>query len=337
MKKYDIVTIGDASEDVFIRPKEMRVESSRLSLSGKMICFELGEKIPIDNTVSDIGGSAANVAVGMSRLGLQSGIVTSLGADSPGERIMDRFYGEEVSTDLIEQKEANKTNFSVIINTADGERTILVYHGNDYKKFKISKKINTSWLFLAPVGENSEGIIESVQSISTKGVKLAWNPGSYQIKNGASKYRELLKRTEVLFLNREEALKFIDYPVVPRDEELMQRLHVLGAKIVIITKGNDGAKAFDGTNYYSVDIIKNIKRIDATGAGDSFATGFLGYLINNCGSGEYGQDDIKNALRWGIVNSTSVVSEIGAQNGLLTSPKIEEWLTTRNQVSVAVN
>lgn len=363
--KYDVITIGDASEDVFIRPSELKISDSRSVVSGKVMSFELGEKIPVEEVEDEVGGSAANVAVGLSRMGLKTAIITALGEDDAGEKILKCLKTEDVDTGNVDVKAGNKTNFGLIINTLDGERTIFVYRGIKYENLKIKKSLDPHWVFVTPLGEKSEKILGDVlHTAAEKGAMLAWNPGSKQIHEGATHHRVLLKNTTVLFLNREEAIKFSNLPVRPREEDVMKRLHQLGPKIVIVTNGKEGARAYDGQLFYHIDIIES-KKIDATGAGDSFATGFLGKLISSAaipapsvilakagilsatrspGHGvacprmtiHFDKELICDALKYGIVNSTSVVGQIGAQPGLLSVEDIEKVISTYPRLQVEV-
>ncbi|MFA5927574.1 MAG: carbohydrate kinase family protein [Patescibacteria group bacterium] len=335
--KYDVVTIGDASEDVFVRPVDMKITDSRSFTSGKVMSFELGEKIPIEDVVYDVGGTAANVAVGLSRCGMKTAIITAIGQDSPAERILACLDKEGVDSGCINIRQKNKTNFAVIINTPNGERTILVYHGIDYSNLNLKRSLNTSWIYLGPVGENCGEVIDQILTqVGERNARFAWNPGSYQVKAGASKFHRLLRNASVLFLNREEAIKFLDYPVHPKMEEVMKKLFQLGARIVVVTDGKEGVRAYDGEVFYQVDIIRNVTRVDATGAGDSFASGFMARFIDGQAKGELDRDVICDALKYGIVNSTSVVAQIGAQKGLLSVSAIEKGIAEHPRLRVDI-
>ena len=125
-------------------------------------------------------------------------------------------------------------------------------------------------------------------------------------------------------MNREEAIEFINFPVRPNDDELIKRVHALGPKIVIITYGKKGAKAYDGKNFYEVGAL-DVVRVDSTGAGDGFTSGFLGKLLKDkINFSEINSEIIAEALRWGILNSNSVITKIGAEPGLLTKSEIEK-------------
>jgi sugar/nucleoside kinase (ribokinase family) len=138
-------------------------------------------------------------------------------------------------------------------------------------------------------------------------------------------------------LNREEAIKFIDYPVKPTDTEVMKKMFLFGPKIIVVTNGKEGAKAYDGHNFYHIDAFNSIRKVDATGAGDSFATGFSGKLISEGWRGENNSELIVEALKWGVVNSSSVLGYVGAQKGLLNSSEIEKEAKTRRfEISIKI-
>lgn len=322
--RYDVVTIGDAFEDVFVEP-ELKVKSSQSFASGKGICFEFGDKVPLNFVQYEIGGSACNLAVGFSRQGFNSGIVTLLGDDTPRDKVLERLDIENVGCESVNISRKYQTGFSVIFSIG-GERTIFVYHSvKNYGDLKIKDDIRSKWFFVAPLGDNTKAIEERmIKEVSENGSKIAWNPGSAQIAKGASHFKHLLNCTSVLFLNREEAIKFLNFSVRPQADEMMKHLHAFGPKIVVVTNGKEGAKAYDGQSLYNIEADKQTDRVDATGAGDSFASGFLGCLLEEDFRHEISKDKIREALKWGIANSNSVIKYIGAQRGLLNRKEIEK-------------
>ena len=321
--KYDIVTIGDASEDIFVRPRDLKVVNDARFVSGKAASFELGEKILLDDVQYEIGGSACNNAVAFSRQGYKTAAIVAIGDDTPGQKIEEKFAAENIDSKFIKKSIDYKTNFSVVFNIGD-ERTIFIYHGlNDYSCLTPATNLAAGWIFLAPLGDGDEGVVGAVVSLAAeKNVKIAWNPGGVQIKKTAQHYREILACTSILFLNREEAIKFVNFPVKPQIGEVMKALCGYGVNIVVVTDGKKGASAYDGRNFYHADIISG-ERVDATGAGDSFATGFVGKIIEK---NDLASDIVAEALKCGIANSTSVVNYIGAQKGLLTKAEITDSL-----------
>lgn len=330
MTKYDIVTIGDSSEDIFIGLKDLKSERSFKFASGKSMSFELGEKIPINDVQYEIGGSACNTSVGFSRMNYKTAAISALGQDSPGEKILNRLSSESVETNMVVNSSSG-SHFSLIFNLGE-ERTIFVYRTlDDYSILKPKKGLKTKWIYLAPIGQKSEEVFDRlVEFAAEKNVKIAWNPGSLQIEKGAGRYKSLLSNTTILLLNKEEAQKFLKMPVKNNILDMARQLQHHGPKIVVVTSGKEGAYVYDGLRGYKIDAL-NQKRIDATGAGDSFAVGFVGRMMEKKDDKEVkeSEDDgeqIKEALKWGIINSTSVVNQIGAQAGLLSKNQIEEEL-----------
>jgi sugar/nucleoside kinase (ribokinase family) len=318
MIKYDIVTIGDCSEDIFVKPHNSLIQKNKSFTSGESVTFELGEKINLDQVSFQTGGSAGNAAVAFSRLGYHTAIISSLGFDTIADKIITKLQHEDVDIEYLDQKKNIASSFSIVFNFAQ-ERTIFVYHGlDDYAKLKLPKKLPTSWIYLAPVGHGEDAFFDKIVALSSeKNIKIAWNPGARQIEKGAHHYRSLLKMTDILSLNKEEAIKFTDFPVRPDIRELSKRLHQLGAKLILITDGPHGAYCSNGADLWQIDVL-HADRVDATGAGDSFTSAFVSNFIEN----EISPTTIESALRCGIVESTSVVTQVGAQTGLLTKTEM---------------
>jgi len=103
---------------------------------------------------------------------------------------------------------------------------------------------------------------------------MGFNPGTYQLRFGAEKLREIYKHTYVLFVNREEAA-YVLHTKSEDIKKLFKGLHALGPKVVVITDGPAGAYASDGVNKYFMPSYPDPKPpISRTGAGDAFSTGF---------------------------------------------------------------
>ena len=315
--RYDVVTIGDAFEDVFVQP-ELKLRSEKSFDSGRGICFEFGEKIPLNSVQYEIGGSACNIAVGLSRLGYKTSFLTGIGDDSPAQKIMNCLEAEGVDASCVIQKREIQTGFSIIFSV-EGERTIFSHHAlKDCSLLKLKKSLTSKWFFVTSLGENTEEIEKRiVEEVSENNALFAWNPGSLQISKGVSQYRHLLKCNSILFLNREEAIKFLDFPTKPQIEEVVRKLHTFGPRLIVVTNGKEGALAYDGKEFYYAKADQRIRRVDATGAGDAFSTGFLGKLLDLNWRESIPSESIEAALKGGTTESNSVIQYIGAQKGLL--------------------
>lgn len=311
---FDVVTIGDCINDRFIELHE--VKTSRTKFGEVNLCFEHGEKISVDETYEDVGGSACNVAVSLSRLGFKSGIVSAVGGDGETDKIIDRLNSENVDIKFIKSFPKNKTNFSIII-VYKAERTVFVYRGlKDYSQIKIPKILRTKWIYLGPVANSFEPNYKDLICLaSEKNINLTVNPGHRQIVDGRPALVKLLYVTNILILNKEEAIDLTKMNKLVSIKELLRRLKGLGPKIVIITDGVNGAYLTNGEEYIGIKSTE-LNAVDSTGSGDAFSSGFLASYIKN--------DDVKQAMKWGIMTSGEVVKDFGAQTKLPTFEKLTE-------------
>jgi sugar/nucleoside kinase (ribokinase family) len=167
------------------------------------------------------------------------------------------------------------------------------------------------------MGDGFEKIYKDLaEYIDRTGAKLAFNPGTFQLRKGPKFNKIMLERTEVLSLNKEEAQSWVGDVEDP--EELCKRLAKLGPKIITLTDGRKGAYSYGCDGYFYIPEFPGPK-IEATGAGDGFTTAYVAALAN-------GKTQME-ALRWGPVNAGSVVQKIGPQAGLLTKKQIESKLS----------
>ena len=156
-------------------------------------------------------------------------------------------------------------------------------------------------------------------------VKLAFQPGTFQMKLGTEKLAGLYRRSDVFIVNLEESQLILN----TKDEDIEVLLHgiaKLGPKLVLITDGPNGAYMYDSGSdvtssgkVYFMPIYPDVKPpYERTGCGDAFASTFVSALI-------LGKTPLE-ALAWAPINSMSVVEYVGAQAGLLSRPELETFL-----------
>ncbi|MEI6144487.1 MAG: carbohydrate kinase family protein [Candidatus Berkelbacteria bacterium] len=323
----DVLAIGDAFQDLFVFSDDFKVLPERSFKSGRSLSLDYGAKIDVDEIQYHSGGSAVNSVVCFAKIGFETSILSFIGNDSPAEKIISQIEGVGVSTEVI-KNDSEPTNTSIILS-CDGDRTILSYHGNrNFNDLQLPKSFKTSWFYLAPIGRECAALENKlIENIAKNGSGLIWNPGPPQIKQGAKANRHLLHLCNILILNREEALNFSACGK-SQAEDCLKSLHGFGAKLVVITDGKNGARAYDGEVFYQIDSSPD-KRIDATGAGDAFASSFSARIISECGESKAQKfiptrEAIIEGLKWGIVNSGAVVGFIGGNTGLLSKQEIIE-------------
>lgn len=312
---YDVISIGDAGLDTFVILEDAMVNCT-LDKVNCQFCMNYADKIPAEGWQQTIGGNAANNAVALSRLGLHAAIWTIIGHDSFGALIKKTMQAEKVDASFIELDKKQPTNQSLVINF-QGERTILVHHNP--RSYKLPALPASSWVYLTSMNSGSEKIFPALLSYLKKNkTKLAFNPGTFQIKSGINVLRPVLAQTTAIFVNLEEAGRILGTPEEKEVHKLTKNLAALGPKIIVITNGSEGAHAWDGKRCYLMPILKEAPVVERTGAGDAFAGGFMAALRYS-----YGIDE---ALRWGTLNSASVIGKVGPEAGLLTLREMKQQL-----------
>ncbi|MCC7522609.1 carbohydrate kinase family protein [Candidatus Uhrbacteria bacterium] len=309
---YDFIAIGDSTLDVFLTISEASV-SCQINKEQCLLCLEYAEKIPVDSVVKIPGaGNASNAAVGASRLGLKSAIVSVLGKDEIGKEILSGWKREKISTKYVVFDPKKETNYSTVLNFK-GERTILVHA--EKRKYVLPNIEGVNWVYYTALGPGHEKLEKQLLAHLKKHPhqKLCFNPGTKQLRRGLDSIKPVIARSDVFIVNKEEAELLLGDGVRPIQNLLASFIH-MGAKIVVITDGPKGSHASDGKTVWSLPIFDG-PIVERTGAGDSFATAFVCSLHMGM--------NIPEAMRAGTANSRSVVMYIGPLKGLLTKSQLK--------------
>jgi ribokinase len=247
--------------------------------------------------------------------------MTNIGDDQNGITCLDVLKKENVDTTFIKRENGLPTNYHYVLWYGK-ERTILVkhekYHYEWNNREESKEYVTPTWVYLSSLGENSISFHNEIMDYLKKhtNVKLAFEPGTLQIKLGKDALSDIYKRTDVFFCNHEEAQKIlgIDERDLPK---LVKMMHDLGPKIVVITDGINGSYSYDGTEVLFMKAYYQ-DTVESTGAGDAFSGAFISALTLG--------KDISEALMWGAANAASVVLYVGPHKGLLTMVQMEEYI-----------
>jgi len=304
---FDVICVGSSTMDVFTK------------ISSKFSKVKVGDKVLIKEIEKHSGGGATNSAVSLAKLGLKVGCLSKVGDDHDGDFIINELEKEKVYW-FKTKKSKRRTSLSIILSSKkEKDRIIYTYKGasDDLKWKDFSKtKFKTKWIYLATLLEKSFKTAKKIVDYAEKnGIKILFNPSSYLAEKGKSKLKFILKRTEVLILNKEEAKKLLRSKE-DKIEILAKKLSLLGPKIVIVTQGPKELIL------YSERIIKAkpypVKVIHTAGAGDAFNSGFLAGLIKN--------KDLVECLKMGMAQSASVIQHYGTKNKLLKWKEIQTFV-----------
>lgn len=321
-KQIDVLAVGNVVTDVFIRLMDDQAKIVKDKEDNPWLTMAYASKVPFEGSeIVPAVGNAANAAVAFAKIGLESGLVANVAEDAGGREIIKTLKAAKVDTRFVSINPGHKSQPHFVLWYKE-ERTILVrdsvdfeYHWPRFRVIDIPK-----WIYFSSVGkqatEYDDALVAWLEGHPP--IKLALQPGTFQIQTGTKRLKKLYERTEILAVNREEATA-ISGGKHDDINDLFDRLHQLGPKTVVISDGHKGAYASDGTNRYKMPIYPDPKPpFERTGAGDAFTSTFVAAIIKGA--------TIEAALLWAPINAMSVVQKVGAQAGLLNVHQIEGYL-----------
>ncbi|OGG78152.1 hypothetical protein A3F56_03675 [Candidatus Kaiserbacteria bacterium RIFCSPHIGHO2_12_FULL_55_13] len=317
--QYDFVAIGDITTDAFIKLKDA---DELMNHGTRELCVRFADKVPYEEVVEIRAvGNAANAAVSAQRIGLSSALIARVGDDENGRNCRETLKGNGVSDEYVETQAGLPTNYHYVL-WFGAERTILVKQTKfTYSMPQFEKP--PKYIYLTSLGESAKEFHHEVAAYVREHpeTKLAFQPGTFQIKLGAEELKDVYAVTEIFFCNKEEAqiiLKTKEEDV----KKLMEGIRALGPKTVVVTDGPNGSNILDDTGAWHVPMYPDpAPPVSRTGAGDATASTTVSFIHLGVPVGE--------ALLRGMINAASVVQGVGAQTKLLTRAEIEDWYAKR--------
>lgn len=289
---FDVISIGSATLDILIKVP--------------FITIPYGSKSEIDQLQISFGGGATNTAVGFSRLGLKAAILARCGWDFGGKIIRQELKKEKIDEDLLIQIEGEETDLSVILIGPTGESTVLVYRGKTRleKNLIDFNQLNCHWFCISNLEGNLDLLAILIDFAKENKIKVALNPGKREIDR-KDELLALAQNIDLLVINQAEA------------DEIGREPKQFCQKMTAVMRGAEGVKLYTPKGVLVADGFK-MEMVDSTGAGDAFFSGLVAGLVKKW--------PIEKALKLGIANGASAVTEIGAKTGLLRQDYIHNWL-----------
>jgi len=344
---FDVIAIGGATLDFFVESSKFNIlDLKSIDSHKELLCMGYGDKIEIEQSSFDIGGGAVNTSVAFTKLGLNTSLLSKTGAGHIGNYLMSKVRSRNVDTSLVVKSRVDRTGFSIILTSFEGDRTVLTQRGANSTLVKDEINWNslksTKAIYCSSLSNASEEVLADIAEFCHQNnIKFACNPGATTIKKGIESQGENLSHTNILVLNKHEASDLtgiIEKTESKYDEvaenginsyikNMLVTLKNLVKDAVVITDGKKGVYVYDGQKFYFAKPYP-AKVVSTLGAGDAFASTFVGTMIKT--------GDIQKAIALALINSASVVGSYGAQTGLKTYDElIEIYLKANIEILVS--
>lgn len=303
-----ILSLGSALQDIYLIDHD-DLEPTAIgeeSIFGKIL---VGSKVDIDKLSYEVGGGGVNSSISFARHGHEAILMSNIANDIAGDAILSALDAEGVDTSYIKYTNSKSTGSSVILlDSKKGERTILTYRGASTKfdDFDASDLglIKPDYIYITTLRGDIKTLTRFLEKAHELDAKVMFNPGVKELEN-PSEILKILKFVSILLVNKQEAQELVPGKTL---EELLYHLKNY-CETIIITDGPMGGIATNGEEIYRFGIYEDVKMKDATGAGDAFGSGFLAAIASN--------KSFRRSLVFASANSTSVVTKIGANKGIL--------------------
>jgi len=317
---YDIIVCGSNTVDAFLKTDADLVSFNSPEHNHKLIAFPVGTKLPVNELEFHIGGGGTNVAATFRAQELRTAYIGKVGKDVNGHKVFEWLKSHDI--DFLGQV-GGETGFSAILDTAANDRTILTFKGanNSLSFDEIPQhRLETKWFYGCAMREESFSCLEKLfVFMKNHGRTTVFNPNPVLAKEGIGQLSTILKHTDILVLNKEEAQYLV------KGDDTMELAHHLvkkGPKTIAITDGEEGVTihcvAGEKEQNFHLKPNPDRKIVETTGAGDAFASAFVTGLIKEKG--------LEVAARMGILNAESIISHCGTKEHVLSTKEIEKAL-----------
>lgn len=304
-----IVSLGSALQDLYLVDHDdlIPTEIGNSLILGKIL---VGSKVDIDQIFYEVGGGGINSAITFARHGHDAVFLGNIAKDPAGMAIIRTLDDEGVDSSYVKCLEKKTTGTSIVLlDKKSGERTILTYRGASEQFDNFSEadleEIRPDWLYVTTLRGDMKTLDRFFVKAKALGIKIMFNPGVKELDH-KKELVGLFKYIDVLNVNKLEASQIVPGGIL---DDLLRRLRSY-VETVIITDGAMGGIAGNGEETYRFGIYEDQKIKDATGAGDAFGSGFLAHIAAG--------KSFRSALIFASANSTSVVTKLGANKGILS-------------------
>lgn len=285
-----------------------------------MISSEYGDDFECNTYNKFFGGSPANIAMNVKKLGINSIIASAIGNDSLGKFLLNRITASGIATDCIQQVEHSTS--MVLVTKSKGTPVPIFYRDADFHMLytkeieevaKNSKIVHFScWPISRMPAKNT--IEKLIKVAKENGTLVCFDPNYHPMiwekgENGVECVKSIISKVDIVKPSEDDAERLFGKDT---HEKQIAKFLNLGAKLVVMTLGSEGAIVSNGEETIKFDTMAS-EIVDTTGAGDAFWSGFYASIVKGY--------TIRQALNLGFAVSAYKLKHLGA---VVELPALEE-------------
>ena len=276
-----------------------------------------------------VGGAATYIALAASQFNVDSAIVSVVGGDFP-KSYLEFLETKNIDTSGIQVIPNGKTFFwsGKYYNDLSSRDTLATELNvlADFQPIVPENFLQPDFLMLGNLHPSVQ--MEVIRQIPKRPKLVVLDTMNYWMNNAWDELMEVLKKIDVITINDEEARQLSgEYSLV----KAAHKIFAMGPKYVVIKKGEHGALLFYDGKVFFAPALPLEEVFDPTGAGDTFAGGFIGYLA---GTHDISFENMKRGVIYGSNLASFNVEKFGTQRmEYLTKPEISDRLSEFKQLT----
>lgn len=301
----DLICLGTVSIDLYYKGDTLTEGDGRFELA-------IGGKYYVEHFYEGLGGGGANVAIGVSKAGLKTGIIAKIGNNPFKSLICKKLDDAQVYHKEFSDIEDDYTNISSILLNAKGEKTIINYRTphqimmkseDDYKKIEKANAIYMANLSQASLDER----IKILSYTRAHNAKVYANLNVTDCRRSLHDIMSFIEHVDVLIINGYEYADMVkvSYDSIDFYSNVIDKFVPFTKEhTLVITDGKKGSYAYHDSKVYHQKAIEVSKVLDTTGAGDAYTAGFIAFYLST--------QDIQASMKAGALYAVKILSKIGA-------------------------
>ena len=283
------------------------------------------------------GGAPANVAVGLARLGIETGFIGKVGADPFGYFLIETLQQNDVDTTYLIAGEESRTTLAFVATRSDGKKDITFYRHPGADIQLSPDEIDADYIKSAELfhygsvslshSPTREATLKAIQCASDAGALISYDPNLRLMlwdKPDEAKHWiwQVMPYADIVKISEEE------WEFITGDVELgngIERILGLGVKLLVVTLGERGCFYTNGTAEGTIDgIAANV--VDTLGAGDAFVAAMLSKLMQHKELSTLKQKQLNDIMQYANAAGALATQKVGVIPSLPTHTEIEQFL-----------
>jgi len=301
----DLLTLGSISIDLYYKGKSLTEVDGRIELA-------MGGKYYVDHFYEGLGGGGANVAIGVARAGLKSGLMSKIGDNPFKEIILSKLKAKSIEFKEFCDIKDDYINISSVLLNSKGEKTIVNYrtgheqilnHDDDCQKLDKAKAVYMANLSKATITER----MKILKYAKDKEKMVFANLNVTDCRRPLEDIMHFISVIDGLIINGHEYADIIKTPYesIDFDSNVVEKYAPFSPeKILVITDGRRGSYCYFENKVYRQKAVRVDNILDTTGAGDAYTAGFIAEYLKS--------KDIQKAMEEGAKYAVDILGKIGA-------------------------